>query len=106
MSVGEFLWGAFSPAIGFIAAIIVIIFLSEQAKNKRQKKMNLRKDGKQNKKKRSAYYAKHGKTASRRTVTYFGNFLFIYPLKITSLNFACDILLNINRLCLYENKRI
>lgn len=38
MSVGEFLWGAFSPAIGFIAAIIVIIFLSEQAKKTKGKR--------------------------------------------------------------------
>lgn len=81
MSVGEFLWGAISPAIGFIAAIIVIIFLSEQAKNKRQKKMNLRKDGKQNKKKRSAYYAKHGKNGEPKNSDIFWEFLIYIPLE-------------------------
>lgn len=39
MSVGEFLWGAFGPAIGFIAIILVISFLSEQA-NKQQAKQD------------------------------------------------------------------
>lgn len=39
MSVGEFLWGAFGPAIGFIAIIFLISFLSEQA-NKQQAKQD------------------------------------------------------------------
>lgn len=43
MSVGEFLWGAISPAIGFIAAIIVIIFLSEQAKKQKAKEDEFKK---------------------------------------------------------------
>ena len=74
MSVGEFLWGAFGPAIGFIAIIFVISFLSEQA-NKQQAKQDEFKKAEQEEKNRKLQEAWKKMQAERQNPWYPGQYL-------------------------------